>query len=632
MPKDPTKKPLLPKEATSSRAILEEMHRTPTKTAESPTFTRQGAEEVLRRVRKIGYQFTDPPKENWREVFERVGVPRQRDITDYSLGKSKGLPAPEGLLKSLQRRAGGMFNFYMRKVAGPLGIVTDPYFQYGAQEKYEFDRRLALATVYATRNPELAMKNAGEIADFLFRGSDQDMYENQLYGVIEDHRELNRIDVLPEYIEALHQEELWTYLESPSLLSDHPNLQGPSSVLDFKTQLPRLYFHGQKGGKAIRQFEQQRDPKWSLSPQPEFGAAFFGSAGQVLDITARFRQAGDESEEGFVLPDPEGVEREIQMLELKRKQGATSTTGTRMGRQGTSALGFMPFAGVVDGKQVPPKYYAGVLDVKNPMIVRGDIGYWTVWNILGFMSGAKNMYNEPGDDTNPLSINILAAGPKERPNYLGNFTYWPEENYFEESWEAGNWNIPQDVRDSAYVGSGTAFQRVMEYAEKRANQELDANGNPKTLKWNFTADTARDDWDVPLTEEEEIEMYFDDSEGLTNYTDSETYSDYSGLSDEEKDAVADEILLGTPDEYENDFNYFVNLGFRDFLLKDLGIDGIQFFNAIEDKLKSDWSYIILDGSQFKNIKQRKKAGEGFDKSKRPHMSKYQKTSKYRKVS
>ena len=105
-----------------------------------------------------------------------------------------------------------------------------------------------------------------------------------------------------------------------------------------------------------------------------------------------------------------------------------------------------------------------------------------------------------------------------------------------------------------------------------------------------------------------------------------------GLSDEEKDGVADEILLGTPDEYENDFNYFVNLGFRDFLLKDLGIDGIQFFNAIEDKLKSDWSYIILDGSQFKNIKQRKKAGQGFDKSKRPHMSKYNKQNKYRKVS
>lgn len=621
------KKPLLPKEATSSRARLEEMHRTKSGVPEGVTFTRQGAEELLRRVRKIGYQFTDPPKENWREVFERVGVPRQRDVTDYSLGKSKGLPAPEGLLKALQRRAGGMFNVYMRRVAGPLGYVTDPYFQYGAKEKYEFDKRLALTTVYAISNPELAMKNAGEIADFLFRLSDQDMYENQLYGVIEDHRELNRIDVLPEYIEALHQEELWTYLESPSLLSDHPNLQGPSSVLDFKTQLPRLYFHGQKGGKAIRQFEQQRDPGWSQSPQPEFGAAFFGSAGQVLDITARFRQAGNEAKEGFVLPDPEGVEREIQMLELKRKQGARSTTGTRMGRQGTSALGFMPFAGVVEGKQVPPKYYAGVLDVKNPMIVRGDIGYWTVWNILGYMSGAPNFYNEPGDDTNPLSINILAAGPKERPNYLGNFTYWPEENYFEESWEAGDWNIPQEVRDDAYIGSGTAFQRIMEYAEAHANKEKDANGRPKTLKWTY-----RDDWDDPYEMEYEGSDVTFDEIGVTDYTESDTYSDYSDMSDEDKDAVADEILLGTPDEYTNDFNYFVNLGLKDFLLNDLGIDGIQFFNSIEDKQKADWSYIILDGSQFKNIKQRKKAGEGFDKSKRPHMSKYNKQNKYRKVS
>jgi hypothetical protein len=132
-----------------------------------------------------------------------------------------------------------------------------------------------------------------------------------------------------------------------------------------------------------------------------------------------------------------------------------------------------------------------------------------------------------------------------------------------------------------------------------------------------------------MTDEEYMDMYFDDMNAVTDYTESETYS--SDMSTEEKEAIADEILK-TPSNYLEDFNYFVNLGFRDFLLNDLGIDGIQFFNSIEDKLVSDWSYIILDGSQFKNIKQRKKAGEGFDKSKRPHMSKYQKTAKYRKVS
>tara|TARA_R100001086_G_scaffold206557_2_gene122365 strand:- start:362 stop:688 length:327 start_codon:yes stop_codon:yes gene_type:complete len=103
------------------------------------------------------------------------------------------------------------------------------------------------------------------------------------------------------------------------------------------------------------------------------------------------------------------------------------------------------------------------------------------------------------------------------------------------------------------------------------------------------------------------------------------------VSSRKLDAQADKILA-EGDPYKQDFDYFVNLGFKDFLLKDLGIDGIQFFNSIEDKLVSDWSYILLDGSQFKNIKQRKKAGEGFDKSKRPHMSKYNKQNKYRKVS
>jgi len=613
MPEDPSKKPLLSKEITSSRPTVERMHQG----TRNVTFTREGAEELIRRVRSIGVQMVDPPMDNgkWKEVFARVGEHRQREVTDYSLKGKKGKPVPEGLLKVLQRRAGGMFNFYMNKVAGPLGIVTDPYFQYGAQEKYEFDKRLGTVTAYAMANPELAMKNPSELADFLFRESDQEMYENQLYGVISDYEELNKTAIMPEYIEALHQEELWNFLESPSMLSDHPNLKGPTSVLDFKTQLPRLYFHGQKGPDPIKEFTQQRSMKWSESPQPEFGAGFFGSGGQALDILARLRQE-DSVKEGYVLPDPEGVAIEVKMADLKRKMGAAHTTGSRATRQGQPSMGHLPFAGVVNKKQIPPKWYAGVLDIKNPLVVPGDIGWWTVWNILGYMSGSTEINREGGDDL-PVSQNIIAA--ENRPNYLGKFTYWPEENYFEESAENGNWDVPKEVRDTAYLGSGTAFQRVMEYAEAHANKEKDQWGAPKTLKG----------YSPEMTDDEYMDMYFDDMNAVTDYTESETYS--SDMSTEEKEAIADEILK-TPSNYLEDFNYFVNLGFRDFLLNDLGIDGIQFFNAIEDKLKSDWSYIILDGSQFKNIKQRKKAGEGFDKSKRPHMSKYQKTAKYRKVS
>ena len=615
MPEDPSKKPLLSKEITSDRATVERMH----KGQRNVTFTPQGAQELIRRIRSIGVQMVHPPYDNgkWREIFGRVGVHRQREVTDYSLKGKKGKPVPEGLLKVLQRRAGGMFNFYMNKVAGPLGIVTDPFFQYGAKEKYEFDKRLGTVTAYAMANPELAMKNPSELADFLFRESDQEMYENQLYGIIDDYKELNKTAIMPEYIEALHQEELWNFLESPSMLSDHPNLKGPTSVLDFKTQLPRLYFHGQKGPDPIKEFTQQRSMQWSESPQPEFGAGFFGSAGQALDIVSRIRQEGSEKE-GYVLPDPEGVDMEVQLAELRKKMGAAHTTGSKVTRQGQPSLGHLPFAGVVNKKQIPAKWYAGVLDIKNPLVIEGDIGWWTAWNILGYMSNSPEFYNEPGQDSFPLQVNILQA--ENRPNYLGKFTYWPEENYFEENAENGNWNIPKEVRDTAYLGSGTAFQRVMEYAEAHANKELDEFGNPKTLKGLEVSE---------MTDEEYMDMYFDDMDAVTDYTESETYS--SDMSSEEKEAIADAILK-TPSNYLEDFNYFVNLGLKDFFLKDLGIDGIQFFNSIEDKLVSDWSYIILDGSQFKNIKQRKKAGEGFDKSKRPHMSKYNKQNKYRKVS
>ena len=609
MPEDPSKKPLLSKEITSDKKVLERMHQG----TRNVTFTREGAEELIRRVRSIGVQMVDPPMDNgkWKEVFGRVGEHRQREVTDYSLKGKKGKPVPEGLLKVLQRRAGRLMNFAKNRALGPLGIITDPFFHSRVQENYEFEKRLGTVTAYAMEYPDKAFNNAGELADFLFRDSDQETYENELTGAITDYRELNQIGVAPEYIEAMHQEELWEYLESPSLLSEHPSLQGPSTIVDFKTGLPRLLFHGQKGNDPIYAFEQQRK-NWSEAPQQEFGAMFVGSAGQALDIVNRMRTDVEKPKETFVLPDVAGVEMDVKLAELQRKLGQKFTTGSKANWQGRSSLGNLPFAGVVDTEegpeQTPAKWYAGVVDLKNPMTVSGDIGWWTVWNILGYMSGDPSYL---GEDTNePLSTNIFQA--KNRQNYLGKFTYWPESDYFEENYQNAGWKIPPDnLKD---IGSGTAFQRVLEYAEVHAQKE------GKTIKFS---DDELMEMDLGGADYEEMfGIYdFDPSMEMTSNV----------VSQRKLDAQADKILA-EGDPYQQDFDYFVNLGFKDFLLKDLGIDGIQFFNSIEDKLVSDWSYILLDGTQFKNIKQRKKAGEGFDKSKRPHMSKYQKTAKYRKVS
>lgn len=103
-----------------------------------------------------------------------------------------------------------------------------------------------------------------------------------------------------------------------------------------------------------------------------------------------------------------------------------------------------------------------------------------------------------------------------------------------------------------------------------------------------------------------------------------------GDDDLDLDSIADQILDENKDEEEERFNYYMNLALKDFFLNDLGYDGIQFFNSVEDKQQGDWSYIILDGSQFKNIMQRKPTGTGYSKDDKRHMSK-RNTDRFKKV-
>ena len=123
-PEDPSKKPLLSKEITSDKKVLERMHQN----TRNVTFTREGADELIRRIRSIGVQMVDPPMDNgkWKEVFGRVGEHRQREVTDYSLKGKKGKPVPEGLLKVLQRRAGRLMNFARNRALANAPNILPP--------------------------------------------------------------------------------------------------------------------------------------------------------------------------------------------------------------------------------------------------------------------------------------------------------------------------------------------------------------------------------------------------------------------------------------------------------------------------------------------------------------------------
>ena len=590
------------------------------------TPTKEGAREALRRLEEIyveqggGSNIVDHPTTNWEDTINasrniRNTVPTEKSKLSPKLGK-----VPDAMLKAFQKKTGYLFRA-LRGGSG-VGLLFDPLVQEGMKMKEDFDLRAMIVSAYALKNPRGAWDNKGELIDFLLdnknvlqnlKNTDQQAYEAALYGYITDWEKLNQYDMLPEQLEALHQQDLWDYLGSPSQLSSHPNLQGPSVIMDLDWGLPKFVAHGSKGESPITEFTQQRK-QWNDGPGQEFGAGFFGTSGQALDITSRLRSefdpvSGERTEkEGYVLPGVKGVRNEVARAKAREAQGATSTTGQGgIQREGRSAEGTKPFAGVVRGKQIDPKYYMGVLDIKNPMIVYGDVGWWTPSNILAYMANDQEFRPDEMFEDDFVGVNAFLG---ERENLLAKanslFTYSSQKS--DPSGKGPDFSVLNDkykIPDSqqSEYGSGTVLEMLLEYAQVHAKKD------GQTLLRS------------ELKGKEEPELSEEDL----------FYLQQAGGSDDlDLDAIADQILDENKDAEEERFNYYMNLALKDFFLNDLGYDGIQFFNSVEDKQQGDWSYIILDGSQFKNIMQRKPTGTGYSKDDKRHMSK-RNTDRFKKV-
>ena len=224
------------------------------------------------------------------------------------------------------------------------------------------------------------------------------------------------------------------------------------------------------------------------------------------------------------------------------------------------------------------------------------------------------------ESINPFELEtenlFLKAGGKT-------FTYSNDHNEHTEEGESWaelmeTYDIPEDQRSE--YGSGMVLHKLFKFAQKHALADLIEKDGKLVLKYDNGIRKSDDQEEIELNRRLEKSVLGDE------------FDDAKYKKGDDLEAAADKLLEehSTVDEqYEEDFNYYMNLGFKDLLLE-LGYDGIQFHNTIEDKAQGDWSWIILDGSQFKNVKQRKPVGTGFKKDNKRHMSKYKKTAKYYK--
>lgn len=213
-----------------------------------------------------------------------------------------------------------------------------------------------------------------------------------------------------------------------------------------------------------------------------------------------------------------------------------------------------PQAFIKEGEQA--KFYPGFLKVNNPLVIPEELGRWTFDEIINYLSlPAEKKIRMVKDAEGNEKFTIDSASPLEKAG----FTYSKEHDPNQDTL-----GIPLGM------GSGTAISKISEYAIDLAEQD--------GVQLSFTQDELEEQW-FDMSEEEQ--QFF--------------------LEQQSQEDVSESLDIPIGETLKRDIHYYRNLGLMKFIQDDLGFDAIKYFNQVEDKAASDWSYILFSPNQFKSI-------------------------------
>ena len=237
------------------------------------------------------------------------------------------------------------------------------------------------------------------------------------------------------------------------------------------------------------------------------------------------------------------------------------------------------------------KFYMGWIKMNNPFVVREDKFNWTFDNVLDYM-----ISDESGGplktEYDPDSGHIVTIG--SHSSILSKFTTKDGRQY---TYSKDPSELPYDNKGIFYgeSGSGTVLEPIMEYAIELAEKDgIDL--------------TAAVDWD-------EIDI-----------------DEYTALQEREMEGEDVSYEKFVDQELIDDLQYYRLLGLMKFMQDDLGYDGIKYWNQVEDKGASDWSYIIFNPNQFKSLHNQGSFKWGTREEPHRDFMTNTNTNKYRKVS